>query len=329
MVSANSRSYLDEKSCYFESHLKFQITTSEISLTRKNKRSTWGLNISNIIAKLYDGLEIYSATVQSLDEKGIAKKCGLKERHQILEVNGESIRGWQSEDLKKVFESNTSVTVVVITVEDRSITDLFLMANREHDLRYLWALRKLVKLSICNIDLSEKGLDLSAITTTLYELIVTNCSLKCITQIQGVGRLKSLKRLILTHNSLETLDTRTMAKLPELTDLQLGYNKMKQFPIVLTNMDRLEELSLIHNQISSVPEDMVQMRSLEKLHLDNNVLTELPQYVTLQLPQLRALTLENNKFKDHQDSSYNTDTLASRRKFFYKIGVTDHSLAQN
>ena len=49
------------------------------------------------------------------------------------------------------------------------------------------------------------------------------------------------------------------------------------------------------------------MRSLEKLHLDNNVLTELPEYVTLQLPQLRALTLENNKvnppalrvFRDH------------------------------
>ena len=103
------------------------------------------------------------------------------------QVNGESIRGWQSEDLKEVFEKNTSVTVVVITVEDRSITDLFLMANREHDLRYLWALRKLVKLSICNMDLSEKGLDLSDITTTLYELIVTNCSLKCITQIQGLG----------------------------------------------------------------------------------------------------------------------------------------------
>ena len=31
---------------------------------------------------------------------------------------------------------------------------------------------------------------------------------------------------------------------------------MKQFPIVLTKMDRLEELSLIHNQISSVPEDV-------------------------------------------------------------------------
>ena len=108
---------------------------------------------------------------------------------------------------------------------------------------------------------------------------------------------------------------------------------------------------------------MVQMQSLEKLHLDNNVLTELPQYVTLQLPQLRALTLENNKvsfitsifnyvdsfilysfqysvfpavsliyplqFKDSQDHDYNSDTLASRRKFFYKIGVTDHSLAQN
>ena len=37
----------------------------------------------------------------------------------------------------------------------------------------------------------------------------------------SLGRLKSLKRLILTHNSLETLDTRTMAKLPELTDLQV------------------------------------------------------------------------------------------------------------
>ena len=42
--------------------------------------------------------------------------------------------------------------------------------------------------SICNIDFSGTGLDLSAITTTLHELIVTNCSLKCVTQILGVGQ---------------------------------------------------------------------------------------------------------------------------------------------
>ena len=44
----------------------------------------------------------------------------------------------------------------------------------------------------------------------------------------------------------------------------------------------------------SIPQ-VCQMRSLEKLHLDNNVLTELPRAVALQLPKLRALTLENNK----------------------------------
>ena len=42
--------------------------------------------------------------------------------------------------------------------------------------------------SICNIDFSGTGLDLSAITTTLHELIVTNCSLKCVTQILGIGQ---------------------------------------------------------------------------------------------------------------------------------------------
>jgi len=314
------------KLVYFESHLKYQIKTSQITLTRKNKKTNWGVNVSNIIAKLYDGLELYLATVQSLDEKGIAKKMGLKERDQILKVNGKSVRGWQSENLLAEFSGNCSVTVTVISIEDRTITDLFLMTNRENDLNYLWALRQLVKLSICNIDFSGSGLDLSAITTTLHELIVTNCSLKCVTQILGIGRLVSLKRLILTHNNLEHVDEKTMLKLKELTDLQLGYNSLKSFPTVVTKMEKLEELSLIHNQISVLPDEVVQMTSLEKLHLDNNVLTELPEYVTLQLPQLRALTLENNKLAPNTPNP--GGSRKTRSKFYYKIGVTDASLAQ-
>ena len=56
------------------------------------------------------------------------------------------MQGWQSEDLLAEFSGNLSVTVTVISIEDRTITDLFLMTNRENDLNYLWALRQLVKL---------------------------------------------------------------------------------------------------------------------------------------------------------------------------------------
>ena len=108
---------------YFESHLKYQIKSSEITLTRRNKKTPWGVNVSNIIARLYDGLELYLATVQSLDEKGIAKKMGLKERDQIVEVNGRSVRGWQSEDLHLEFTNNLSVTVVVISIDDRTLPE--------------------------------------------------------------------------------------------------------------------------------------------------------------------------------------------------------------
>ena len=61
-------------------------------------------------------------------------------------MNGKSVQGWQSEDLLAEFSGNLSVTVTVISIEDRTITDLFLMTNRENDLNYLWALRQLVKL---------------------------------------------------------------------------------------------------------------------------------------------------------------------------------------
>ena len=40
------------KLVYFESHLKYQIKTSQITLTRKNKKTNWGVNVSNIIAKV-------------------------------------------------------------------------------------------------------------------------------------------------------------------------------------------------------------------------------------------------------------------------------------
>ena len=56
------------------------------------------------------------------------------------------MRDWTSDDLLAELTECTSVVIVIITVEDRAVTDLFLMASREHDLSYLWALRKLVKL---------------------------------------------------------------------------------------------------------------------------------------------------------------------------------------
>lgn len=324
---------MDGKHHYFEQTLKFQIVTTELTLTRKSLKNAWGLNVSDIRAKLYDGLELYIAKVQSLDEKGLAKKCGLKERDQILEVNGLTVREMTTEQFTKLFQDNLNVRLVLIGVEDRDITNLFLMATREQDLMYLWALRKLVKLSICNIELSESGLDLSAITTNLFELAITNCSLTSINQIKGLARLRSLRRLTLTHNNLTELDPKIMLKLAEVTDLQLGYNMLKTFPAALTKMEKLEELSLIYNQITSVPDEVCQMRSLEKLHLDNNVLTELPRSVALQLPQLRALTLENNQLAETPSGSGDGGkggSEASRSKFYYKIGVqvTDNSIMQ-
>ena len=52
---------------------------------------------------------------------------------------------------------------------------------------YMHLLHICIYFSIGNIDFSVNGLDLCAITTTLNELIVTNCSLKCVTQIHGIG----------------------------------------------------------------------------------------------------------------------------------------------
>ena len=53
-------------------------------------RDTWSFKILYYTKcfhfQLDDGLQLYLATVQSLDEKGIAKKMGLKEHDQILEV---------------------------------------------------------------------------------------------------------------------------------------------------------------------------------------------------------------------------------------------------
>ena len=84
-----------------------------------------------------------------VNESSTNKFCTNSEtdiRENLYQVNGKSVRGWQSDDLLAEFSGNLSVTVTVITREDRTITDLFLMTNRENDLNYLWALRQLVKL---------------------------------------------------------------------------------------------------------------------------------------------------------------------------------------
>ena len=42
----------DGKHHYFEQTLKFQIVTTEITLTRKSLKTVWGLNVSDIRAKV-------------------------------------------------------------------------------------------------------------------------------------------------------------------------------------------------------------------------------------------------------------------------------------
>ena len=54
------------KLVYFESHLKYQITTSQITLTRKNKKTNWGVNVSNIIAKVRENCGAFVCVVEFL-----------------------------------------------------------------------------------------------------------------------------------------------------------------------------------------------------------------------------------------------------------------------
>ncbi|GAA6014064.1 hypothetical protein JCM11491_003505 [Sporobolomyces phaffii] len=111
---------------------------------------------------------------------------------------------------------------------------------------------------------------------TLYVLNASHCELTEVPQC--VSSLQSLKALVLSHNSLTTLEH--IRNLPDLNTIVVSNNQLTSLPSTLTSLPSLKKISASHNNLtpSGLP-NLSSLSHLSELRFSHNPnLTSLPQH---------------------------------------------------
>ncbi|MEH2450224.1 leucine-rich repeat protein [Nostoc sp.] len=108
-----------------------------------------------------------------------------------------------------------------------------------------------------------------------------------------MARLEQLTSLDLSGNKLTTL-SEAIARLEQLTSLDLSDNKLTTLPEAIARLEQLTSLDLSGNQLTTLPEAITCLPQLTTLNLRYNQLTTLPEAIA-RLEQLTSLNLSFNK----------------------------------
>jgi Leucine-rich repeat (LRR) protein len=113
---------------------------------------------------------------------------------------------------------------------------------------------------------------------------------------EAVGQLTNITQLDLGGNKLEKLP-KWIGQLTNITQLDLGVNKLENLPESIGQLQNLSSLSLCCNKLENLPESIGQLTNLTKLYLGSNNLTILPKSIG-QLTNLTILYLNSNKLEN-------------------------------
>uniref|UniRef100_A0A8C6STV3 Uncharacterized protein n=1 Tax=Neogobius melanostomus TaxID=47308 RepID=A0A8C6STV3_9GOBI len=116
-------------------------------------------------------------------------------------------------------------------------------------------------------------------------------------------RLWSLKILLISNNSIQSLQPQSLSSLEFLERLDLGHNHLKILPSDFSQrLFSLQELRLDHNLLRLLdPSSLDDLENLRKLDLSHNQLMSLDVRVFYRLSQLTYLNLEGNKLNTLQN----------------------------
>ncbi|XP_043994456.1 leucine-rich repeat-containing protein 69 isoform X1 [Gambusia affinis] len=115
-----------------------------------------------------------------------------------------------------------------------------------------------------------------------------------------VSRFPNLSVLLLCYNSISDLPTHFQS-LCHLTELNLGNNALKEFPVVLSHLGSLRKLYLYRNKIDVVSPDAIgHLRNLVVLNLNHNNIQRLPPEIG-RLRNLQHFTMLDNKLEELPD----------------------------
>ena len=108
----------------------------------------------------------------------------------------------------------------------------------------------------------------------------------------GVGKLTSITKLILTSNQLNALPEGLRA-LTQLEELFLSANKFIQLPNVIQSLKKLKRLSINKNQLAELPLWLGELKHLRELNVNENKLQTLPASIN-SMTQLCEINIAGN-----------------------------------
>ncbi|XP_015187742.1 PREDICTED: leucine-rich repeat-containing protein 58 isoform X2 [Polistes dominula] len=144
--------------------------------------------------------------------------------------------------------------------------------------------------------------------TNLNTLDISNCGLNRIPDFLGDCPLTCLiaRNNNLSNDSLpKSFDT-----LPDLRELNLSGNRLREFPEQILDLHELKYLYLGGNHITEINKDIWKLQRLQVLSIGGNQLTEVPSTLG-QLKSLQALVLCDNMIESLPSSIANLTNLKS------------------
>ena len=233
------------------------------------------------------------------------------------------------------------ITEFTVPAEARSYEDLALLPNLTKltvepgstgDLSVLSSLPALKELSITNIRINDKIVELIGAYSEMEKLTLSGCGLSSISKLEAltkleyldlsnntlrnislIGTMPGMKELYLGHNSITSIDhiasltniekldisynavsdLSGLKQMKNLTDLNAGHNQISR--INGLNFQKMQALDLSYNNIQSIG-SIVDMTEILSLNLSNNALTELGGIEKLM--KLRSLNMSYNQVKE-------------------------------
>ena len=91
-------------------------------------------------------------------------------------------------------------------------------------------------------------------------------------------------------------------KMPNLTNLDIGFNKVKKIPATIEHLTKLTKLDAVSNEITEIPSFLSKLPALQFVNFSGNKLKNISQS-SLKLPELRFLNLSHNQIGTFPDLS--------------------------
>lgn len=162
--------------------------------------------------------------------------------------------------------------------------------------------------------------------TPLYELHTIDASFNNISQITGnvLERLRSIRYLNVSHNSLRRLNPTSLGQSPTLLELDLSYNNIVDISAgTLGGLISLKHVNLSYNKLKKMPPISIALSSID---LTFNEIGQLSKSAFPTMNALLSLELDNNRISNIEDGTFQNllalNTLSLRNNNLNTIPVS-------